>query len=294
MQRISRVRSALVTTGIASLVLATSVAAGAASTTGKYNAADAGAVPSTYKGTTLQVATDATYAPDESMKGTKMVGFDIDLMKAVGTTLGLKVAENNVVFDNILVGITSGKYQIGNSSFTDNKAREKQVNFVDYFQAGEGVYANSTSTAKFEGFKSFCGLKVAVETGTVELTDAQAAAKKCSSSKKLTILSFPTQTVANTAVLSGQANVGFVDSQIAGYIVSVAQGQFKLIGKAVNVAPYGFATPKTPAGKGLAIAIQKAIKTLIANGTYGAILKKWGVSSGAIPSSRIILNGALS
>ena len=294
MQRISRVRSALVTTGIVSLVLATSVAAGAASTGGKYNAADAGAVPSTYKGTTLQVATDATYAPDESMKGTKMVGFDIDLMKAVGTTLGLKVAENNVVFDNILVGITSGKYQIGNSSFTDNKAREKQVNFVDYFQAGEGVYANSTSTAKFEGFKSFCGLKVAVETGTVELTDAQAAAKKCSSSKKLTILSFPTQTVANTAVLSGQANVGFVDSQIAGYIVSVAQGQFKLIGKAVNVAPYGIATPKTPAGKGLAIAIQKAIKTLIANGTYGAILKKWGVSSGAIPSSRIILNGALS
>jgi polar amino acid transport system substrate-binding protein len=294
MQRISRVRSALVTTGIASLVLATSVAAGAASTSGKYNAADAGAVPTTYKGTTLQVATDATYAPDESMKGTKMVGFDIDLMQAVGTTLGLKVAENNVTFDNIIVGITSGKYEIGNSSFTDTKAREKQVNFVDYFQAGEGVYANSSSTVKFKGFKSFCGLKVAVETGTVEQTDAQAAAKKCSSSKKLTILSYPTQTVANTAVLSGQADVGFVDSQIAGYIVSVAKGQFKLLGKAVNVAPYGIATPKSAAGKGLATAIQKALKTLVANGTYGAILKKWGVSSGAIPASKMILNGALS
>src|SRR5664279_3616932 len=108
MQRISRVRSALVTTGIASLVLATSVAAGAASTTGKYNASDASAVPSSYKGTTLQVATDATYAPDESMSGTKMVGFDVDLMKAIGSTLGLKVLEHNVVFDNIIVGITSG------------------------------------------------------------------------------------------------------------------------------------------------------------------------------------------
>ena len=220
------------------------------------------------------------------MKGTKMVGFDIDLMQAVGTTLGLKVAENNVTFDNIIVGITSGKYEIGNSSFTDTKAREKQVNFVDYFQAGEGVYANSSSTVKFKGFKSFCGLKVAVET--------KAAAKKCSSSKKLTILSYPTQTVANTAVLSGQADVGFVDSQIAGYIVSVAKGQFKLLGKAVNVAPYGIATPKSAAGKGLATAIQKALKTLVANGTYGAILKKWGVSSGAIPASKMILNGALS
>jgi len=297
MQRFSRVRHALALGAIAGTLLATTAltgVAGAASTTGVYNAADAKMVPASFKGMTLQVATDATYAPDESMNGSTMVGFDVDLMKAVATTLGLKVNENNVTFDNIIAGLTSNKYQIGNSSFTDTKAREKSVNFVDYFQAGEGVYAKSTSTVKFAGLSSLCGLKVAVETGTVEQTDAQAASKLCMGGKKVTVNSFSTQTEANTAVSSGQSDVGFLDSQIAGYVVSTSNGVFKLVGSAVNVAPYGIATQKTTAGKGLAMAIQMAIQTLIANGTYGAILAHWGVSAGALTSAQIKLNGALS
>ena len=293
MQRITRVRQVLAMASIGSLVLVSSLTAGAATTTGKYNAADAKLVPTSFKGKTLQVATDATYAPDEYIKGTTMVGFDVDLMKAISTTLGIRNVENNVIFDGIIAGIQAGKYVIGNSSFTDTKAREKQVNFVDYFQAGEGVYAKSNSTVKFTGFKSLCGLTVAVESGTVEQTDAKAAAKACSSSKKLTIRAFATQTLANTAVLSGQASVGFVDSQIAGYIVATVPG-FKLVGSAVNVAPYGVATPKTTAGEGLAVAIQAAIKTLIANGTYAAILTHWGVRSGGVTSGKITLNGAIS
>jgi polar amino acid transport system substrate-binding protein len=294
MHRLTRFRQVLVVAGVASLMLATSVSAGASSIAGKYNAADAKLVPAIYKGTTLQVATDATYAPDESMDGSTMVGFDVDLMYAVAKTLDIKVKENNVTFDSILLGIGDGRYQIGNSSFTDEKSREKQVNFVDYFQAGEGVYAESSSTAKFTGLKSFCGHSVAVEIQTTEQSDAQKTAKACSSSKKLTVLSYPTQTEADLSVSSGHATFGFLDSQVAGYVVSQSKGVFKLVGKAIEVAPYGIGTPKSANGKQLAVAIQAAIKTLIANGTYGTILKKYGVTAGALSSSQIVLNGALS
>jgi polar amino acid transport system substrate-binding protein len=294
MQRFTRFRQVLVMTGVASLMLASTVSAGASSISGKYNAADAKLVPSVYKGTTLQVATDATYAPDESMNGSTMVGFDVDLMYAVAKTLDIKVKENNVTFDSILLGIQDGRYQIGNSSFTDEKSREKQVNFVDYFQAGEGVYAKSSTTAKFTGLKSLCGFSVAVEIQTTEQSDAQHTAKVCPASKKLTVLSYPTQTEADLSVSSGHATFGFLDSQVAGYVVSQSAGAFKLVGKAIEVAPYGIATPKTPNGKQLAVAIQAAIKTLIANGTYGTILKKYGVTAGALPSSKIVLNGAIS
>jgi len=294
MQRFTRFRQVLVVAGVASLMLATSVSAGASSISGKYNAADAKLVPTVYKGTTLQVATDATYAPDESMNGSTMVGFDVDLMYAVAKTLNIKVKEDNVTFDSILLGVGDGRYQIGNSSFTDEKSREKQVNFVDYFQAGEGVYAKSSSTAKFTGLKSFCGSSVAVEIQTTEQSDAQKTAKACSSSKKLTVLSYPTQTEADLSVSSGHATFGFLDSQVAGYVVSQSKGVFKLAGKAIEVAPYGIATPKSANGKQLAVAIQAAIQTLIANGTYGTILKKYGVTAGALSSSQIVLNGALS
>ena len=294
MLRITRVRQALVVTGITSLVLASSLVAGAATTTGSYNAADAKLVPASFTKTTIQVATDATYAPDESMSGTTMVGFDVDMMKAIAKTLGVKINENNVTFDSILAGIDAGRYQIAISSFTDTKAREKQVYFVDYFQAGEAVYAKSSSSVKFSGLPSLCGLSVAVETGTTEQSDAVNTAKTCSASKKLTVLAYPTQTSADLAVSSGRAKLGFLDSQVAGYVVSQSKGAFKLVGSAIEVAPYGIGTPKTAAGKGLATAIKAAVKTLIANGTYGAILAKWGVSAGALPTAKIVLDGATS
>jgi len=289
MKKLSFMRGASIALGAASLVLATTVSAGAASTTGKFNAAAAKLVPAMYKGVTLQVGTDATYAPDESMNGSTMVGFDVDLINAIATTLGIKVNENNVTFDNIIPGMVAGRYAIGNSSFTDNATRQKTVNFVDYFQAGEGVYTKSSSMVKFKKLTSFCGLKVAVETGTVEQTDA--AAVKCMGGKKVSVQSYSTQTEANVAVSSGQADVGFLDSQIAGYVVAQSAGAFKLLGSAVNVAPYGIATAKNADGKKLAKAIQAALKVLLKNGTYKAILKKYGVQAGALSASQIVLNG---
>ncbi|MGH9020874.1 MAG: ABC transporter substrate-binding protein [Acidimicrobiales bacterium] len=296
MQHSSRARGALGAGVVAVLMVATCAVAGASGTsiTGTYNAAAAKLVPAVYKAALLQVATDATYPPDESMKGTTMKGFDVDLMKAIAVTLGVHENENNVTFDSILGGMVANRYQVGNSSFTDEKSREKQVNFVDYFQAGEGVYAKSSAKVSFTGFKSFCGTKVSVEQGTAEKDDATAAKKLCTGGKTVTVLEFPTQTAANLAVSSGQATFGFADSQVAGYIVSSSKGAFKLVGHAVNVAPYGIATEKNAHGLALAKAIQAALKVLIANGTYGAILSKWGVTAGGFTASQIVLNGALS
>lgn len=293
MKRFTRMRSVVVVLGAASLLSSTMVAtAGASATSGKFNAKDAALVPAAYKGTTLQVATDASYPPDEYFKGTTMVGFDLDLMKAIATTLGVKYKENDVVFATIIAGIEGGRYQIGNSSFTPTLSRQKQVNFVDYYQAGEGVYVKSTSHFVFKNLQSFCGYKVAVEATTTEQTDAQGV--KCSGGRKVNVAIFQTQNGANAAVESGQAAAGFLDSQVAGYVVATAKGIFKLTGKPINVAPYGFATPKTPNGLKLAKAIQAAVKTLLANGTYNAILKHWGAQAGEIPASQIILNGAKS
>ncbi len=288
----TRFRSAVVALGALSLVASTSVMAGASAPSAKYNAKDAALVPAAYKHITLQVASDATYAPDEFVKGTSLVGFDLDLMKAIGTTLGIKYTENNVTFDTIITGMVANKYQIGNSSFTDTKARQKQVNFVDYFKAGEGVYVAKNSKMVFKGLTSFCGHTVAVETGTVEQTDA--AAVKCPAGKKVAVSSYATQTLANLALSAGHADFGFVDSQIAGYIVATTGGRFKLSGSAVNVAPYGIATQKNANGLALAKALQAALKTLQASGVYKAILAKWGVQAGAVPASQIVLNGATS
>jgi polar amino acid transport system substrate-binding protein len=79
------------------------------------------------------------------------------------------------------------------------------------------------------------------------------------------------------------------DSPVADYQVKKSNGQFKLVGKTYGTAPYGIAIPKD---SGLAKPMLAAMKALVANGQYKAILAKWGVSSGAITNPQI--NGATS
>jgi polar amino acid transport system substrate-binding protein len=240
----------------------------------------------------VTVALDATYAPDEMIasNGTTVIGLDADLSVALGQVLGLKVTLVNATFDTIIPGLLSGKYDIGNSSFTDTKAREQQVDFVTYFTAGEGFYEAANSSATFNGLDSLCGHKVSVEAGTTEETDAQTQSKTCQSSGKpaVSVLSFQDQNAANLAVSSGRAELGFSDSQVAAYIVLQSNGQFKLVGEPFSTAPYGIAVPK----HGMAPALLTAIKDLMSQGLYTKILDKWGAQAGAITNP--VINGATS
>ncbi len=255
------------------------------------DAAIAATVPAAVKSKgTIDVATDATYAPDEFIApdGSTIVGMDADLATAITQVLGLKAKLINATFDTIIPGIQSGKYGMGASSFTDTIARQKVVDFVDYFTAGEGFYVKSGSPLAFNGLTSLCGHTVAVESGTTEQSDAVAQGKKCTTGK-VTVLSFGNQSQANLAVSSGRADVGFADSQVAGYIVATSNGVFQNSGTAFEVAPYGLALPK---GNGMAAPVQAAVNELIGNGVYNQILTKWGVQSGAVTSS--VINGATS
>jgi polar amino acid transport system substrate-binding protein len=255
------------------------------------DAAIATTVPSSVKSKgTLNVALDATYPPDEFIapNGSTIIGMDADLATAITQVLGLKVKLVNATFSTIIPGIQSGKYDLGASSFTDTIARQKVVDFVDYFTAGEGFYVKSGSSLSFNGLASLCGHSVAVESGTVEETDAKSQAKKCTGAK-LTVLTFGNQSQGNLAVSSGRADVGFADSQVAGYIVATSNGVFQNSGTAFTVAPYGLALPK---GNGMTTPVQSAINLLIGNGVYTQILAKWGVQSGAVTTS--VINGATS
>jgi polar amino acid transport system substrate-binding protein len=232
------------------------------------------------------MAMDATYPPDEyTPNGNKIVGFDADLGYAIGKVLGVKVTLENVKFEDIILGVTGGKYAVGNSSFTDTKAREKQVDFIDYFKAGEGFYERAASSKTYNGLKSLCGHSVAVETGTTEASDADAQAKLC----KVTVDSYGDQNDVNVAVSTGRADLGFADSQVAAWIVNSSHGAFKLTGTPFKTAPYGFIVAK---GSGLTQPLLAAVTKLMADGQYMKILVKWGVQQGAVPKAQ--LNGATS
>jgi len=269
------------------LVLLAALAAGAGGSTRSE-----AATTSTTAGTTLIVATDATYAPNEfvAANGKTIVGMDPDLAQAIGGILGRKVKVVNASFDAIIPGLQSGKYDLGMSSFTDTKAREKVVNFVTYFSAGTSFYVKKGGP-KISGLADLCGHSVGVERGTTQADDATAQSAKCKKSGKsgVSVKVYPDQNAANLAIASGREEVGMADSPVAAYIVEKSNGQFQLTGKPYNTAPYGIAIPKK---SGLTVPILAAMKKLVRNGKYTAILKKWGVEDGAI--KKPVINGAIS
>ncbi len=287
---------ALAGCGSSSSSSSTATTASTATTSGSGGAVAsiAAQVPAAIKSKgTLTVAADATYAPNEfvASDGHTVIGMDADLMSALGTVMGVKVKLVNATFDTIIPGLASGKYDIGASSFTDTKEREKTVDFVDYFSAGISFYAKSSANPGVKTAADLCGKTVSVEKGTTEQEESEAQSKKCTKEgkKAVTVLTYPDQNGANLAISSGRAELGMADSPVAAYQVKQSGGQFKLVGETYGAAPYGLAIPKN---SGMTTPILAALRALIANGKYGEILTKWGVQSGALTTPQI--NGAKS
>jgi polar amino acid transport system substrate-binding protein len=258
------------------------------------NAAIAAKVPAAIKSKgTLNVATEAQYAPNEFLAadGHTIIGMDPDLVSALAAVMGLKANFINANFETILPGLAAGRYDVGASSFTDTKERQKTVDFVTYFSAGISFYAKASANPGVKTVADICGKTVALEKGTTELEEATKQSGKCTKEgkKAVSILSFPGQNPVNLAIVSGRAEVGMADSPVVAYQVKLSNGALKLTGESYGFAPYGLALPKN---NGMAQPTLEALKELMSNGTYTRILTKWGIQSGAISEPKI--NGAKS
>ena len=238
---------------------------------------------------TIKVATDASYAPNEffGTDNKTSQGMDVDLGRAIGQELGLTFTFSNVSFDSIIPSL-GNRYDLGMSSFTDNKEREKVVDMADYFSAGTSFMVKKGSSLNPTSVADVCGKKVAVEKGTTQLDDVTAQKKKCS----LTVLAFPDQNQANLALQSGRADVVLADSPVNAYAAKQSNGQFVIVGQVYGTAPYGIAVPKGSKYAGFADAIKLALQDLKTKGVYDQILQKWGIASGGI--SNFTVNGATS
>jgi len=238
---------------------------------------------------TLTFGSDGTYPPNEFVgtDGKTMEGMDIDLGTAIAAKLGLKAAFVNAPFDSIIPGIQSGKYEAGISSFTDNKDREKILDFVTYYSAGSSWAAKTGSTLTPD---TACGKNIAVQKGTVQVDDITARSKTCTTAGKpaIKINQYQSQQDATATVVSGKNDAMLADSPITGYAVKTSNGQLAVISTVYDTAPYGIGLPKAKGD--FAKAVQGAITSMIADGSYKTILDKYGAADGGVTAS--VINGA--
>src|SRR3982074_1744278 len=251
----------------------------------------------------LQIATDATYPPNETVNPDSgaIEGWDIDFGKALCKVMGVACTFNNVIFADIIPQLkaSSPRYVFSISSWTPTQQREDGgIDFVTYYKAGE-AWIVKTGGPTVNTAAAMCGHTVGGETGTTEESDAWGFMGKqvggtpisgdtdnCAKAgkQKITVSSFDKQTDANTAPLSRRADIMWVDQPVADYQVKTSGGKMKLGGQPPTVSPHAIPLVK---GSPLEKAMTDAVKYLMDNGYYTSILNQWGVVDGAIKSSDV-------
>ncbi len=87
----------------------------------------------------LVMATNAEFPPYEFIANEEVVGFDVDMMRAVCDKLGYELEIENIDFDSIIASVNSGKADVGAAGMTVTEDRLKNIDFSDPYTTAKQV-----------------------------------------------------------------------------------------------------------------------------------------------------------
>lgn len=232
----------------------------------------------------LQVGSDIAYAPIEFYEeGTQNPqGLDIDLARAMGEELGVEVEFINTGFDAIIGALEANRFDIIMSAMTVTEEREKEIDFIPYFNAGTDILVAAGNPKNIQSIEDLSGLTVGVQIATIQVDQLEAANEELRAAGKpeINVLIFDQNPLAVEQLRAGRADAVIADSPVVANDARLSDGDLEALGLAIDAAPYGIGVRKD--SPELRAALEEALQTLIDNGTYEEILAEWGLKGGAI------------
>ncbi len=221
---------------------------------------------------TVKVGTNAEYPPFESVDANgKIIGFDIDLMNAVGKAGGFTPEFVNTRWDGIFVALASGEFDAVSSAVTITDERKQTVNFSDpYFNAGQMIAVkNGSPVAKPE---DLTGKKVGVQLGTTG--DLWISEQADSGKIAADVKRYDEVTLAFQALANGDIDAIVNDAPTSADIIKAnPQWGVSLVGTPFTDEFYGFAVRKERAD--VLKAINEGLAKVKASGEYDKIYETW-------------------
>jgi polar amino acid transport system substrate-binding protein len=246
----------------------------------------------------LIVCSDIPYPPQEFFDANQQpTGSDIDIGAEIAKRLGLTLQVENSVFDTIIAAVTGGKCDIIISAQNINADRVKQVDMIPYFEAGQSFMVPKGNPKGIKVLDDLCGTQIGAESGTTEAfyiggTDqykGDGLTKECADKGKPAPILKQYQKDSDTilALQSSAIDVYFGDTPVVVNYVGTNPAQFELS----TVPPLpgikeGISVPKDKTG--LRDAVVTALKSMMDDGAYLQILKKYSVDTGALQSSDVV------
>ncbi len=230
---------------------------------------------------TLVVAMPLDFEPFNYLdEKNEQTGLDVDMIRAIGDKLGLKVDIQRIGFASMIPSVSGGRVDAAMSAMGILPARLQLVSFVRYGHFSNGLVVrkgNPTSVRNDDA----CGHTIAVEKGTQPLLVWQKKSDECvtAGKAKIELLVFEGKGPQVLAVESGRAEAAGVGFATA--IVAAKHSNGKL-----DAAPGG-PVPGATVECGIAFnkqsvklgqAIEAALNSLVKDGTYDKIWERWSLS----------------
>ncbi len=217
-------------------------------------------------------ATDSTWPPMEYINENKeLVGFDIDLVRAIAEAEGFEVSFVSTNWDGIFAGLINGEYDAVVSSVTITEERQKSMSFSDpYFNAGQQLAVQNEMAASVRGLADLSGKPVGAQIGT--------------SAALLIQEEFP-EVILKTYDDLGPAVEELARGTISGIVADVPlivdyllnnkkySGRFVAVGDPMTDEEYGIALGKDNAE--LREKINRGLARVKSNGEYDRIYAQW-------------------
>lgn len=211
---------------------------------------------------------DTAYAPFEAQdpKSGELVGFDVDLVKAINEVSGLNITIKGMNFDGLVPALETASIDGAISAMTITEKRKESVNFsLPYYLSGQSV-AVRTDNNTIKGFEDLNGKKLGVQISTTGADEARKV-------PNAQVIDYNTINEAFLALKSGAVDAVVNDYPVSAYYIKQNPKDAKIVGDLRTSEHYGIAFPKK--NTELLEKVNSALKTLKENGKYAEIYKKW-------------------
>ncbi|MCQ8186855.1 ABC transporter substrate-binding protein [Streptomyces rugosispiralis] len=219
-----------------------------------------------------------------------LIGVETDMAYAIASVFGLKAHYNPVSFEQVFVGLDSGKYDVGVTNITVTELRKQKYDMATYRKDAQAFEAKKGATWRVTGPKDVAGRTIAVPTGTSEekaLLDWSAQNVKAGR-KAVNVKYYQDESACYLALQSGQIDAYLHPNPEAQYHARTS-GQTQVVGDIIGAGKglEGLIAATTKKDNGLGKPLNDAINYLIKKGVYGKILARWDLTSDAVSTSRL-------
>jgi len=221
---------------------------------------------------TLIVGTEPTFPPFEmrDSQTKEIVGFDIDLIKAIAADQGLTVKVENLGFDALIPALQSGSITLAASGMSITDKRKKAVLFSDsYINAGISVVVKK-SNKTYTSIEKLKGASAGVQIGSTGAARAKILLEQGVLSK---VKTFENVALAMAELVGGGVDLVINDGPVSQAYVDKQSDVLKLLPGHLQSDSYGFALRR--GNTELAAKINAGLKNVIANGTYKKLQEKY-------------------